>query len=44
MLALSLSARLVPTRLRVQLSKVIPVCVLLLATLLILREMSLGRS
>jgi uncharacterized protein len=42
MLAISLSGKLVPTSLRLKLVKAIPVCVFLLATLLILRGMSLG--
>ena len=42
MLAISLSGNLVPTALRLKLVKTIPVCVFLLATLLILRGMSLG--
>ena len=42
MLAISLSGKLVPPALRLQLRKAIPVCVLLLATMLILRGMSLG--
>ena len=42
MLALSLSGKLVPVSLRLQLRKAIPVCLFLLATLLILRGMSLG--
>ena len=42
MLAISLSGKLVPTSLRLMLVKTIPVCVFLLATLLILRGMSLG--
>jgi sulfite exporter TauE/SafE len=42
MLAISLSGKLVPTSLRLQLRKAIPVSVFLLATLLILRGMSLG--
>ena len=42
MLAISLSGKLVPTSLRLKLVKTIPVCVFLLATLLILRGMSLG--
>jgi sulfite exporter TauE/SafE len=42
MLAISLSGKLVPLFLRLKLAKTIPVCVFLLATLLILRGMSLG--
>jgi uncharacterized protein len=42
MLTLSLSGKLVPVSLRLQLRKAIPVCLLLLGTLLILRGMSLG--
>jgi sulfite exporter TauE/SafE len=42
MLAISLSGKLVPTALRLKLVKTIPVCVFLLATLLIVRGMSLG--
>jgi uncharacterized protein len=42
MLAISLSGKLVPPSLRLKLVKTIPVCVFLLATLLILRGMSLG--
>ncbi len=42
MLAISLSGKLVPTSLRLKLVKTIPVCVFLLATLLILRGLSLG--
>ncbi len=42
MLAISLSGKLVPTTLRLKLVKAIPVCVFLLASLLILRGMSLG--
>jgi hypothetical protein len=42
MLAISLSGKLVPVSLRLKLVKTIPVCVFLLATLLILRGMSLG--
>ena len=42
MLAISLSGRLVPPSLRLSLRRAIPVCVFLLATLLILRGMSLG--
>ena len=42
MLALSLSGKLVPLSLRLQFRKAIPVCVFLLATLLILRGLSLG--
>jgi uncharacterized protein len=42
MLAISLSGNLVPPSLRLKLVKTIPVCVFLLATLLILRGMSLG--
>jgi uncharacterized protein len=42
MLAISLTGRLVPMNLRLQLRKAIPVSVFLLATLLILRGMSLG--
>jgi uncharacterized protein len=42
MLAISLSGKLVPTSLRLMLVKTIPVCVFFLATLLILRGMSLG--
>jgi len=42
MLAISLSGNLVPTALRLKLVKTIPVCVFLLATLLIMRGMSLG--
>ncbi|HWH70816.1 MAG TPA: sulfite exporter TauE/SafE family protein, partial [Candidatus Sulfotelmatobacter sp.] len=42
MLAISLSGKLVPFALRLKLSKAIPVSVFLLATLLILRGMSLG--
>jgi uncharacterized protein len=42
MLAISLSGKLVPSSLRLKLVKTIPVCVFLLATLLILRGMSLG--
>ena len=42
MLAISLSGNLVPTSLRLKLVKTIPVCVFLLATLLILRGMSLN--
>jgi uncharacterized protein len=42
MLAISLSGKLVPTSLRLKLVKTVPVCVFLLATLLILRGMSLG--
>jgi len=42
MLAIGLSGRLMPLPLRVQLRKAIPVSVFLLATLLILRGMSLG--
>ena len=44
MLALSLSGKLVPVSLRLQLRKAIPVCLFLLGTLLILRGMSLGIS
>ena len=42
MLAISLSGKLVPPSLRLKLVKTIPVCVFLLATLLIMRGMSLG--
>ena len=42
MLALSLSGKLMPVSLRLQLRKAIPVCIFLLAALLILRGMSLG--
>jgi hypothetical protein len=42
MLAISLFGKLVPTALRLKLVKTIPVCVFLLATLLIVRGMSLG--
>jgi sulfite exporter TauE/SafE len=42
MLALSVSGKLVPVSLRLQLGKAIPVCLFLLGTLLILRGMSLG--
>jgi uncharacterized protein len=42
MLAIGLSGKLVPPSLRLKLVKTIPVCVFLLATLLILRGMSLG--
>lgn len=42
MLAISLSGKLVPFSLRLQLRKAIPVCIFLLGTLLILRGMSLG--
>jgi len=42
MLAISVSGKLVPVSLRLQLRKVIPVSVFLLGTLLILRGMSLG--
>jgi sulfite exporter TauE/SafE len=42
MLAISLSGRLVPLRLRLQLGKAIPVSVFLLAVLLLLRGMSLN--
>jgi len=42
MLAISLSGKLVPVSLRLKLVKTIPVCVFLLAALLILRGMSLG--
>ena len=42
MLAISLSGKLVPTALRLKLLKALPVSVFLLATLLILRGMSLG--
>jgi len=42
MLAISLSGKLVPASLRLKLVKTIPVCVFLLATLLILRGLSLG--
>ena len=42
MLAISLSGKLVPASLRLKLVKTIPVCVFLLASLLILRGMSLG--
>jgi len=42
MLAISLSGKLVPAALRLKLVKTIPVCVFLLATLLILRGLSLG--
>ena len=42
MLAISLSGNLVPTSLRLKLVKTIPVCVFLLASLLILPGMSLG--
>ena len=42
MLAISLSGRLIPVSLRLQLRKAIPVSVFLLATLLIMRGMSLG--
>ena len=42
MLPISLSGKLVPLSLRLQFRKAIPVCVFLLATLLILRGMSLG--
>ena len=42
MLAISLSGKLVHPALRLKLAKTIPVCVFLLATLLILRGMSLG--
>jgi uncharacterized protein len=42
MLAISLSGQLVPPALRLSLRKAIPVCVFLLAALLILRGMSLG--
>ena len=42
MLAISLSGKLVPIRLRLKLRAAIPVSVFLLATLLILRGMSLG--
>ena len=41
MLTISLFGKLVPISLRLQLRKAIPVCVFLLATLLILRGMSL---
>jgi hypothetical protein len=42
MLGISLSSRLLPLSLRLQLRKAIPVSVFLLAALLILRGMSLG--
>jgi uncharacterized protein len=42
MLAISLSGRLVPFKLRLQLRKAIPVTVFLVGALLILRGMSLG--
>jgi sulfite exporter TauE/SafE len=42
MLAISLSGKLVPVALRLQFRKAIPVCIFLLASLLILRGMSLG--
>lgn len=42
MLAIGLSGKLVPPTLRLRLVKTIPVCVFLLATLLILRGMDLG--
>ena len=42
MLAISLSGKLVPMALRLKLVKTLPVCVFLLAALLILRGMSLG--
>jgi sulfite exporter TauE/SafE len=42
MLAISLSGKLVPFSLRLKLARAIPVSVILLATLLILRGMSLG--
>jgi len=42
MLAISLSGKLVPVSLRLKLRPAIPVCLLLLGTLLILRGMSLG--
>jgi uncharacterized protein len=42
MLAISLSGKLVPPSLRLQLRKAVPICVVLLASLLILRGMSLG--
>ena len=42
MLAISLSGKLVPTSLRLLLVRAIPACIFLLATLLILRGMSLG--
>jgi sulfite exporter TauE/SafE len=42
MLGISLSGRLVPAPLRLQLKRAVPVSVFLVATLLILRGMSLG--
>ena len=42
MLAISLSGKLIPTPVRLQLRKAIPVSVFLLSLLLILRGMSLG--
>ena len=42
MLGISMSGRLMPLALRLQLRKAIPVSVLLLASLLILRGLSLG--
>jgi sulfite exporter TauE/SafE len=42
MLAISLSGKLVPLSLRLKLRQAIPVCLLLLGTLLILRGLSLG--
>jgi hypothetical protein len=42
MLAISLSGKLVPASLRLKLRTAVPACVVLLATLLILRGMSLG--
>jgi len=42
MLGISLSGRLMPVALRLQLRKAIPVSVFLLASLLILRGLSLG--
>jgi hypothetical protein len=42
MLAISLSGKLVPFSLRLKLQRAIPISVFILATLLILRGMSLG--
>jgi hypothetical protein len=42
MLAISLSGKLVPVSLRLKMLKAVPVAVFLLATLLILRGLSLG--
>lgn len=42
MLAISLSGRLVPSALRLKLRQAVPICILLVAALLILRGLSLG--